>query len=118
MSNTANKVILPDNTEVSLLGGSSAEVTRVDHGTSDTTFQLPPNEVHKWGEVATLTLTLGPETTGVENVYVFRFQSGDTATVLSLPETVKTDLVVEPNMIYECSISDDLMSFDEWEASA
>lgn len=96
----------------------SSDIPKVDHGTADTTFQLPPNEIHKWGEVTSLTLTLGPETTGVENVYVFRFESGDTATVLSLPDTVKTDIVVSPNTLYECSISDGLMSFDEWEVSA
>lgn len=95
----------------------SAEITRVDHGTADTTFELPPNEIHTWGEVVSLTLTLGAETEGIANVYVFSFESGDTATVLSLPESVKTDIVVEPNMIYECSIRDGLMSFGEWEAS-
>lgn len=95
----------------------SAQVTQVDHGTADTTFELPPNEIHTWGEVVSLTLTLGAETEGIANVYVFSFESGDTATVLSLPESVKTDIVVEPNMIYECSIRDGLMSFGEWEAS-
>lgn len=96
----------------------SAETTQVDHGTADTTFELPPNEIHTWGEVVSLTLTLGAETEGIANVYVFSFESGDTATVLSLPESVKSDIVVEPNMIYECSIRGGLMSFDEWEASA
>lgn len=97
--------------------GISAEITQVDHGTADTTFELPPNEIHTWGEVVSLTLTLGAETEAIANVYVFSFESGDTATVLSLPESVKTDIVVEPNMIYECSIRGGLMSFDEWEAS-
>lgn len=95
----------------------SAETTQVDHGTADTTFELPPNEIHTWGEVVSLTLTLGAETEGIANVYVFSFESGDTATVLSLPKSVKTDIVVEPNMIYECSIRGGLMSFDEWEVS-
>ena len=27
----------------------SAEITRVDHGTTDTTFTLPPNQYHTWG---------------------------------------------------------------------
>ena len=96
----------------------SAETTQVNHGASDTTFELPPNEIHTWGEVVSLTLTLGAETEGISNVYVFSFESGDTATVLSLPESVKTDIVVEPNMIYECSIRDGLMTFEEWEVSA
>lgn len=93
----------------------SAEVTQVDHGTADTTFELLPNQYHTWGEVASLTITLGAETSGQANGYWFSFDSGDTATTLSLPETVKTDIVVESNMHYECSIVGNYMSFDEWE---
>lgn len=96
----------------------SAEVTQVDHGTTDTTFTLPPNQYHTWGEVASLTITLGAGTSGQVNGYWFSFDSGDTATTLSLPETVKTDIVVEPNMHYECSIVGNYMTFSEWEASA
>lgn len=95
----------------------SAEVTRVDHGTADTTFKLPANQYHTWGEVASLTLTLAAETSGQAGGYWFSFDSGDTATTLSLPEVVKTDIVVEPNMHYECSIVDGYMTFEEWEAS-
>lgn len=96
----------------------SAEVTQVDHGTADTTFELPPNQYHTWGEVASLTLTLGSGTDGQANGYWFSFDSGDTATTLSLPETVKTDIVVEPNTHYECSIVGNYMTFEEWEVSA
>lgn len=96
----------------------SAEITRVDHGTADTTFELPANQYHTWGEVVSLTLTLGAETEGIANVYVFSFESGDTATTLSLPETIQTDIVVEPNMHYECSVVGNYMTFEEWEVSA
>lgn len=96
----------------------SAQVTQVGHGTTDTTFTLPPNQYHTWGEVASLTITLGAGTSGQANGYWFSFDSGDTATTLSLPETVKTDIVVEPNMHYECSIVDNYMTFEEWEVSA
>lgn len=96
----------------------SAEITRVDHGTADTTFELPPNQYHTWGEVASLTITLGAGTSGQANGYWFSFDSGDTAATLSLPQTVKTDIVVEPNMHYECSIMGNYMTFSEWEASA
>lgn len=96
----------------------SAEVTRVDHGTADATFTLPPNQYHTWGEISSLTLTLGAGTSGQANGYWFSFDSGDTATTLSLPETVKTDIVVEPNMHYECSIVGNYMTFSEWEVSA
>ena len=94
----------------------SAEITQVDHGTADTTFELSPNQYHTWGEVTSLTLTLGAGTSDQANGYWFSFDSGDTATTLSLPETVKTDIVVEPNMHYECSIVGNYMTFEEWEA--
>lgn len=96
----------------------SAETAQVDHGTADTIFELPANQYHTWGEVTSLTLTLGAETSGQANGYWFSFDSGDTATTLSLPETVKTDIVVEPNMHYECSIVGNYMTFEEWEVSA
>lgn len=96
----------------------SADITQVDHGISDTTFALPPNQLHTWGEVSSLTLTLGTETSGQANGYWFSFDSGDTATTLSLPETVQTDIVVEPNMHYECSIVGNYMTFYDWEVSA
>lgn len=96
----------------------SAQVTQVDHGTADTTFTLPPNQYHTWGEVASLTITLAADTSGQANGYWFSFDSGDTATTLSLPETIVTDIVVEPNMHYECSIVGNYMTFEEWEVSA
>lgn len=99
-------------------GQDANQLPAVNHGTADTTFQLPPNELHTWGEVPTLTLTLGAETSGVANGYWFSFDSGDTATTLSLPDTVKTDIVIEPNMHYECLIVGKYMTFSEWEATA
>ena len=98
--------------------GETGVLSQVDHGTSDTTFTLQANQYHTWGEVASLTLTLGAETSGQSNGYWFSFDSGDTATTLSLPETVITDIVVEPNMHYECSIVGNYMTFEEWEVSA
>lgn len=95
-----------------------SQTIQTDHGTADTTFTLPANEIHTWGEVASLTLTLGEETSGVANGYWFSFDSGDTATTLSLPETVQTDIVVEPNTHYECMIVNDYMTFYDWEVSA
>lgn len=98
--------------------GESLITTQVNHGTADTTFTLPPNQYHTWGAVASLTLTLGAGTSGQANGYWFSFNSGDAATTLSLPEAVQTDIVVEPNMHYECSIVGGYMTFEEWEANA
>lgn len=92
----------------------SADLPQVDHGAADTTFTLPPNQYHTWGEVAALTLTLGSEEAGVVDEYHFSFDSGDTATTLSLPEGIQTDIVVEPSTHYECSIIDNYMTFRDW----
>ena len=98
--------------------GISAKMTQVDHGNlSDTTFQLPPNQYHTWGEVSSLTLTLGAEISGQANAYWFSFDSGDTATTLSLPEEIKTDIVVEANTHYECIIIGNYMTFCDWEVT-
>lgn len=90
--------------------------TVTDHGTTDTTFELTPNMLHKWGEVASLTLTLGAETPGVVNEYMFEFTSGATATQLSLPETVKwvTTPEIAANMMYQVSIVNNLAVMGGW----
>lgn len=92
------------------------KVTVVDHGTADTTFELTPNILHKWGEVASLTLTLGAETPGIVNEYMFQFTSGATATQLSLPETVKWTSTPEiaANTVYQVSIVDNLAVIGGW----
>lgn len=90
--------------------GASGIPSVVDHGTNDTTFELTPNVFHKWGEVAALNLTLGAETSGVLNEYMLQFTSGTTATVLTLPETVKwiSDSTVEAGKTYQVSIVNNL----------
>lgn len=111
-------VVLQDGTsnkkaKASLLKGQKGESgipSVVDHGTADTTFELTSNVLHKWGEVATLTLTTGTPTDGVVNEYMAQFVSGTTATVLTLPETVKWigDNTVEAGKTYQLSIIDNL----------
>lgn len=93
----------------------SADIPVVAHGTADITIELPAGEYHTWDEVTELTITLkAAENSGIVNEYMFCFTSGATATVLSLPEGVKTDIVVEPNTRYECSIVGDYMVFNDW----
>lgn len=98
--------------------GASGIFPQTDHGTADTTFTLPANEYHIWGEISALTLTLGAEASGEVNEYLFAFDSGATATTLSLPESVVTDIVVEPNTHYECSIIDNYMTLHDWGINA
>lgn len=98
--------------------GGSGAYSEVNHGTSDTTFTLTPNTFHIWDEVANLTLTLGSETSGVANEYLFQFTSGATATSLTLPDDIKwandsAPTIVE-NMIYQVSILNGLASVLEF----
>lgn len=96
--------------------GGSGAYAEVNHGTSDTTFTLTPNTFHIWDEVASLTLDLGTETSGVANEYLFQFTSGSTPTTLSLPDDITwtNELAIEPNMIYQVSILKGLASVLEW----
>lgn len=81
----------------------------VNHGTSDTTFALKPNEKHIWGEVANLELTLEPPTdNSVVNQYVFEFTSGNPKTNLILPADLKFadgfKFPILPLQVYEGNI--------------
>lgn len=95
-------------------GGGSSAYSEVNHGTADTTFALTPNTFHIWDEVASLTLTLGDETAGVANEFLFQFNSGSTATTLTLPDTLKwandSAPTIEVNKIYQISILKGLAS--------
>lgn len=94
--------------------GESGVYGMIDHGSDDKIFELPPNQFHKWDTVDTLTLTLGSKTPDIVNEYMFSFISGSTPTTLSLPESIETDIVIEPNTYYECSIINNYMVFREW----
>lgn len=89
-----------------LFSSKADKVTVVDHGTSDTTYTLTPNVFHVWGAVTSLTLTLGTETGGIYNEFMFQFESGSTATSLSLPSTVEwvDTPTIETGKTYQVSI--------------
>ena len=102
-------------------GGSSSgsgAYAEVNHGTSDTTFALTPNTFHVWDEVGALTLTLGSETAGVANEFLFQFTSGSTPTSLTLPDDIKwandSAPTIAENMIYQVSILKGLASVLEF----
>lgn len=99
--------------------GGSGAYAEVSHGTNDTTFELTPNTFHVWDEVASLTLTLGAETSGVANEYLFQFLSGSTPTTLSLPDDLKwpddEPLTPEADKMYQLSILKGAVSVLSWE---
>ena len=100
------------------VGGVSAATPRQQMTAEDTTVTLQPNTLYVFPEMATLAVTLAtPPNTDIVNEYMFTFTSGATATILSLPDSVITDIAVEPNMYYECSIIDNHMVFRDWEVT-
>jgi hypothetical protein len=46
-------------------------ISVVNHGTSDTNFELTPNVFHKWDTVSELTLTLAEADENIYNEYMF-----------------------------------------------
>ena len=87
---------------------------QINHGTSDTIFELTPNTFHVWGEVSSLKLTLGDEIPGIANEYLFQFTSGEEPTTLTLPNNLTiandTTLLIEPNTVYQISILNKLLT--------
>lgn len=100
------------------VSGASAATPRQQMTAEDTTVTLQPGILYVFPEMATLSVTLAtPTNTDIVNEYMFTFTSGATATTLSLPDSVITDIAVEPNTYYECSIIDNHMVFHEWEVT-
>ena len=90
-----------------------AKPTKVENGGSGTvTKQINPNTFYKFGSCSKLTITLGAETSGIVNEYMFEFVSGTTATTLSVPNSVKWSggnaPTIEANKTYQVSIVDNL----------
>lgn len=74
------------------------------------TQSISPNKFYKFESVTTLTITFSPETPNVLNEYMFQFTSGETATVLNMPDSVRWigDHTIEPNKTYQVSIVNNL----------
>lgn len=74
---------------------------------TETTKTIKPNNLYIWGQVDELNIELEePTHPEVINEYMIDFSSGDTPTVLTLPESVKfvIPLKMEPNCHYQISI--------------
>ena len=118
---TINGTSILGSGDITISGGSSSgsgAYAEVNHGTSDTAFTLTPNTFHVWGEVSELTLTLGDETAGVANEFLFQFTSGSTPTSLTLPDDIKwandSAPTIAENKIYQVSILKGLASVLEF----
>lgn len=93
---TIQEVINNKADAISTISSESGEVTKT----------IEPNKLYKFGKVSSLNITLGSEIPNIYNEYMFEFTSGDTPTVLTLPETVKWigDSLVDNNKTYQVSI--------------
>ena len=108
---TVNGESLLGEGDIVISGGNSSSggtYSLVEHDINDTTCTLTPNTFHVWGEVNNLTLTFGEEQSGVANEFLFQFESGETATTLTLPYNLiwanDDTPVIESNYTYQVSI--------------
>lgn len=72
-----------------------------------TTIGIEANKYYQFGEVTNLNINLAePSNTTMLNEYMFEFISGETATTLTLPDTIKwlEEPSIEANKTYQCSI--------------
>lgn len=99
------------------ISGNSA-YPQINHGTSNTTCMLQPNLFYVWDTVTELNLAFDEGVANEANEYLFQFTSGETATTLFVPVSVKwaSEPYIEPNKIYQISILNNLGSILEFEA--
>ena len=79
--------------------------------TSASAIEINSNTFYKFGEVASLYITLASITDNtIYNEYMFEFVSGTTATTLTLPSSIKwlETPTIDANKIYQCSIVDNV----------
>lgn len=106
-------VILSDTSAGDLSNYNGERV--VNHTGSSTSFNIEPNVLHVFGSLAELEINFVPGVEGVVNDYHFIFISGSTATNLTLPDAVYVgDFTVEANKIYEVSIVENLLVYQDW----
>ena len=98
--------------------GGGGGMAVIDHGTEDTTFELTPNVIHKWGIVPSLTLSIPKDSDGSVNQFKAVFTTGSDFT-LSLPNTIRWMNLETPTFLsnyqYELSIQDGRIAYAVFE---
>ena len=97
------------------------QIPRVVMTASDTTPTLDPNKLYVFPEMANLMPTFAtPTDNTIANEYHFCFDSGSTATVLTIPATIlqPDGLTIEANTHYEISILEGAMTAQGWAVSS
>lgn len=84
----ADKVptVKPDGSGYALNYAPSAGYPSVN--TSEEVLEISPNKYYVWGEISSLSITLGAENPGITNEYCGQFLSGDTPTTFSAPDSI------------------------------
>lgn len=101
--------------------GGSGGTVRIEKLSTDTSVELEPNKLYIFPEMAELTITLAePSDTSIVSEYHFVFQSGATATTLSIPDAIKipSGFTVDANKIYEISILEGCLCAQSWAVTA
>lgn len=92
----------------------------VDNSSEGTSVHtsLEPNKLYDFGEKTEIVITEFLQgKSGVTCEYMFQFTSGDTATSLNVPITVRwmKEPSIQPNKIYQVSIENNLGIIGEWD---
>ena len=104
-----------------IVGVMELTVERIEKLSTDTAVELEPNKLYVFPEMESLTITLAtPSNTAIANEYHFVFQSGATATTLTIPDTIKvpSGFSVDANKIYEISILEGCLCVQSWDVTA
>ena len=102
-------------------GSGGSGTVRIEKESTDTVVELEPNKLYIFPEMAELTITLAESSdTSIVSEYHFVFQSGTTATALSIPDTINipSGFTVDANKIYEISIMESCLCTQSWEVTA
>ena len=83
-----NAVADDNGTPLNTLLGQKVSCIQSEVSGTSVSQQLAPNTYYSFGTVTSLTITLGTPVSGVNNEYVFEFDSGSSATTLSIPASV------------------------------
>lgn len=100
---------------------SSGGTVRIEKLSTDTAVELEPNKLYIFPEMSELTITLAePSDTSIVSEYHFVFQSGATATTLTIPDTIKlpSNFSVDASKIYEISILEGCLCAQSWAVTA
>lgn len=103
--------------------GNSSAYPQIDAGLDGDTFDIVPNTFYVFGEKTDLDITFidaeSSGNTGKACEYLFQFTSGSEGTTLVLNDDIKwtSELVIEPNKIYQISILNGLGTVMSWDNS-